>query len=158
MKEFRFVEWTTKNPLFQFFKEKKDENDNLKPLKLAKHQFFFSLLQNCIFRSIAVFENSGETSWKRSLHVFILCSHFLANSQTMCYYKQGSYISWLWNGAHTSWVSWKLSKGCKLYNYRARNRLKMSSKVYKFVPVLGVKNKTSAKWMILKPRMVSNSM
>ena len=32
-------------------------------------------------------------------------------------------------------------KGCKLYNYTARNYFKISSKVYKFVPLLGVKNK-----------------
>ena len=28
-------------------------------------------------------------------------------------------------------------RGYELYNYRARNYLKMSSKMYKFVPVLG---------------------
>ena len=35
----------------------------------------------------------------------------------------------------------KIKHGFELYNYRARNYLKMSSKMYKFVTVLWAKNK-----------------
>ena len=101
--------------------------------------------------------NFGRNLLKKIMTWFLLFSHFLANSRPMCCYKWDSYISWILNGAGTCYVLWKLSRVHELYNYRPRNYLKMSSKMYKIVPVLGVKNKNlQPNWCYTVPHILQN--
>ena len=140
---------------FRIFRWKDGRKWKSKIVKIGKYWTFCSLLYNRVSKSIAIFENSEKISWKKSLHVFILCFHFFANSQTMCYYKWGSSISSIWNGAHLLGAL-KIKLGFELYYYKARNYLKMSSKMYKFV--MGAKKQeTSAKLRLRSsPHFIAN--